>query len=80
MKLPIIKQDKANHLIYGLIIFSLIHSFFGLLIASIVCSVFAFGKELYDYMNKDKHTPDIKDALVTIIGGLLGYLIIFINK
>lgn len=80
MKLPMLKQDKANHLIYGLLIFSTIYPIFGLLIASIICSLFAFGKEVYDYMNKDKHTPDLKDALITIVGGLLAYIIIFINK
>lgn len=79
MKLPMLKQDKANHLIYGLLIFSIFHTLFGLLIASITCSVFAFGKEVYDYMNKDKHTPDIYDAVVTLLGGLLGYLIIVLN-
>jgi len=34
----------------------------------------AIGKEVYDYLNRDKHTPDIWDALVTMLGGVIAFI------
>jgi hypothetical protein len=79
MKLPMLKHDKANHLIYGLVIFSVAHLILGLIPAIIACVVAAFGKEIHDYFNQHKNTPDIYDALFTIAGGLIAYLIMLIN-
>ena len=33
--------------------------------------VVAFGKEVYDYYHRDKHTSDGADAVATIVGGLV---------
>ncbi len=85
--LPMLPQDKANHFIYGLLIFLLFkiilvrYSTKTLkrrisLIGIISCSLFGISKEIYDYLNKDVHTPDIYDAVITILGGLIGLLII----
>lgn len=87
MMLPMLPQDKANHFIYGLIIFGLFKILLGRysvktfkrripLIGIIVCSLFGISKEIYDLLNKDTHTPDIYDAAITILGGLIGLLII----
>lgn len=76
MKLPMLPHDKANHFIYGLIIFGLFKIILGPLVGIILCSLFGVGKEIYDYLHKDIHTPDIYDAIVTISGGLIGLLIL----
>ena len=41
-----------------------------------VCCVVAFGKEAYDWLHKDKHTPDIFDTLATICGGVVGFFLL----
>ena len=85
--LPMLPQDKANHFIYGLIIFGLFKILLSRysvktfkrripLIGIIVCSLFGISKEIYDLLNKDTHTPDIYDVVITILGGLIGLLII----
>lgn len=80
--LPLIEQDKANHFIYGIIIyfiFKLIFSMIfglttGILVGSIFGIVAAIGKEIYD--NKHPHhTSDWKDAAYTIAGVILGIII-----
>jgi|LauGreDrversion4_2_1035121.scaffolds.fasta_scaffold100180_1 hypothetical protein len=76
MKLPMLKQDKANHLIYGLIIFGLFKVIFNPLIGIMMCTIFGLSKEIYDYLHKDAHTPDIYDAIATIVGGIIGLLIL----
>jgi len=76
MKLPMLKQDKANHLVYGLIIFGLFKIIFTPLIGIIMCTIFGISKEIYDSFHKDKHTSDIYDAIATIAGGIIGLLIL----
>ena len=76
MKLPMLPHDKANHFIYGLIIFGIFKIIFTPLIGIVVCSIFGISKEIYDYFNRDRHTPDFYDALITIIGGVIGLLIL----
>lgn len=76
MKLPMLKQDKANHLIYGLIIFGLFKVIFNPLIGIMMCTIFGIFKEIYDSFHKEKHTTDIYDAISTIVGGIIGLLIL----
>lgn len=76
MRLPMLPHDKANHFIYGLIIFGLFKILLGPLVGIIVCSLFGISKEIYDYLHKDVHTPDIYDAIITILGGVIGLLIL----
>ena len=78
MKLPLIPQDKANHFIYGLLIFTLISTLLNVMFGLGVCIVAAFAKELYDLQHKTIHTPDIYDALWTIAGGVTGVIISFL--
>ena len=68
--LPLIPQDKANHAIYGAALACaglIAHS---PLAGLIVCAAFAVGKEVYDQVSK-KGTPDLMDAVATVVGGLL---------
>jgi hypothetical protein len=90
MKLPLLPQDKANHIVYGAVIFNIalvLSTLFGigsgLLIASITVVVFAFGKEVVDYIRNrididngrfPNHSVDWLDAAATILGGILAIL------
>lgn len=79
MKL-LIPEDKANHFIYGLAIFTLGYlamGFFhpkwaghaGMLLAAAV----GFGKEVYDRRHPEAHTADAKDFFGTVLGGVAGW-------
>jgi VanZ family protein len=70
MKLPMFSLDKANHFVYGAVITSLITYFRDVSVGIIVCVVIALLKELYDSMHQS-HRPEIKDAVATILGGLV---------
>lgn len=72
--LPEIEKDKANHFIYGLLIYFIITLFFGDLIGLVVCFLAAIGKELYDYWSP-LHRFDWWDFIWTIAGGLVGFII-----
>ena len=74
MKLPMLEHDKANHFIYGLLIFGLVKVILGPVVGLIVCTLFGIGKEIYDHFHRD-HTFDIYDAIATIAGGVVGLLI-----
>lgn len=75
--LPVVPQDKANHFLYGAVIFSAVYvvAFFAALpalpIAAGAVVGIGVGKEIYDRRNKETHTPDIKDALATVAGGVV---------
>lgn len=67
-----IPSDKIAHCLGGVILFAFGQLFgYGFLLA-ILGAIF---KEIYDYFNKKNHTPDAWDAIATIFGGLLGYII-----
>lgn len=73
MKLPTIKNDKANHFIYGFAIFVLLNIFL-IDLASLAIVVFiAFTKEIYD--EYDYGGFDFVDAIYTIIPALILILI-----
>lgn len=48
MKLPIIQHDKANHFIYGFVIFIIANLLLPPYISLGIVAIFALGKELYD--------------------------------
>ena len=78
MKLPLIPQDKANHFIYGLLIFTMISTILNVVFGLGVCIVAAFTKELYDLQHKQTHTPDIYDFIWTVAGGIVGLIVSFL--
>lgn len=69
MKLPQIKQDKANHFIYGFAIYIISSIFFTPLIATLITFGVALGKELYD--EYDYGGFDIIDLIFTMIPGII---------
>ncbi len=79
MNLPLIPQDKANHFVYGSVIF-----FVFLLITQIPIyaltgtAIVGLCKEIYDALNKETHTPDIIDLIATVSGGLVPFICLII--
>jgi branched-subunit amino acid permease len=70
-----VAEDKFLHFICGFIIAAVLTPFIGWY-SVLVVSIIATAKELYDDMNKDTHTADVWDLLVTIAGGALGYSLV----
>jgi hypothetical protein len=67
--------DKQMHFICGFIIAAVLTPFIGWYSVVLVAMV-ATAKEIYDDVNKDTHTADVWDLLVTIAGGALGYSLV----
>lgn len=66
-------HDKALHVIAGFCIFTVAH-FISIPVAIYSVVAAAVGKELFDLCHKDRHTPDVLDAVATIAGGLIACL------
>jgi len=69
MKLPLIRQDLANHAIYGFVIFILSSLFLSDLTALIIVCLFAIAKEYYDY--KTYGLFDLADMVMTILPAMI---------
>jgi hypothetical protein len=71
-KVPV---DKFMHFICGLVIAVLLTPFIGVH-SILVVAVVALLKEIYDYLHKDIHTPDFWDWVATVIGGVVGFVVL----
>jgi len=70
-----VPQDKFMHFLSGAILGIILTPFIGW--ASILwVSAIACAKEVYDYLNPDKHTADIWDWVATSLGGVAGVLLV----
>jgi hypothetical protein len=69
-KLP---HDKALHVIAGVLAYAVFH-FVSPVVGMVAVVVAAVGKEVYDWFHRDRHTPDVWDAVVTVIGGVVGLI------
>lgn len=67
--------DKQLHFICGFIIAAVLTPFIGFY-AVVVVAIIALAKEIYDYMHKDIHTPDVWDLVATALGGLVGFVVV----
>jgi hypothetical protein len=67
--------DKQMHFICGFIIAAVLTPFIGLYSVAVVALI-ALAKEIYDYMHKDIHTPDVWDWVATALGGLVGFVVV----
>lgn len=65
MKLLNIRQDRANHFIYGLLVYLLANIFFTDIVCFGIVLTIAFAKECYDEYNYGGF--DIVDLIYTII-------------
>lgn len=74
MKLPSIPLDKANHMIYGFLIYVLANCYLTALVSLTIVVIIAILKEIYDKVSK-RGTPEVLDVLCTIILPLTLYLI-----
>ena len=70
-----IPADKQIHFICGLVIAALLTPFIGAY-SIVVVAIIALLKEIYDYLHKDIHTPDFWDWVATVLGGLVGFVIV----
>jgi hypothetical protein len=70
-----VPADKQMHFICGLVIAALLTPFIGAY-SILVVAVIAALKEIYDYLHKDIHTPDFWDWVATVIGGVVGFVIV----
>ena len=70
-----VPADKQMHFIGGLVIAALFTPFIGAYSIAVVAIV-ALLKEIYDYLHKDIHTPDFWDWVATVLGGLVGFVIV----
>ena len=67
--------DKQMHFIGGLVIAALLTPFIGAY-SIVVVAIVALLKEIYDYLHKDIHTPDFWDWVATVLGGLVGFVVV----
>lgn len=65
--------DKLGHFAAGVLIYAAMH-FVSLSVGLLAVLVAAVGKEIYDYLHRDKHTPDAWDAFATMLGGVVGFV------
>lgn len=72
--LPLIPQDKANHVIYGMIIYYLAQFILTPVATLALVVAFAIGKEVYDWLSK-KGTPEFLDFMSTVMGALPLYIL-----
>lgn len=65
-------KDKWLHLFSGALVSSVVFFMLGPTLAMLASVVVGVGKELFDL--KGNGTPELADAVVTIIGGVLAVL------
>jgi hypothetical protein len=70
----LIPLDKANHFIYGTLVYFLSSFFLTPLLSLIPVIIIGALKEIYDYYSKTG-TPDIVDFLYTIFGAIPVFII-----
>ena len=70
-----VPADKQAHALCGLVIAALLTPFIGAY-SIVVVAIVALLKEIYDYLHKDIHTPDFWDWVATVLGGLVGFVIV----
>jgi hypothetical protein len=63
------------HFLSGFIIAAVLTPFIGAY-SILVVAVIALLKEIYDYLHKDIHTPDFLDWVATVLGGLVGFVVV----
>lgn len=69
--IPNIPHDKLGHFVAGILCFTVFH-FINPALAFAITLLMAIGKEVYDYYHKENHTPELMDAVATILGGVVG--------
>lgn len=68
-----VPPDKLGHFAGGVLIYAAAH-FASPLIGLAAVTLIAVAKEGYDAAHSDHHTPEVADALATILGGVAGFV------
>ena len=76
--LPLIPQDKANHVIYGVLVYAMGAALAGPVVAMVAVVLVGAVKEFYDSAT-GRGTPDVGDFFATAAGGLAGLACAFIG-
>jgi hypothetical protein len=77
MKLPLMPIDKANHIVYGFVIYYIANLFLNPFSSLTVVLLFALGKEVLDQIKYKGF--DYKDLAVTMIIPIVLFLKTLIN-
>ncbi len=67
---------KAYHFVAGLLITLSVGLVAPIQVAVLVTLAVGAGKEFYDWVNKDNHTPDANDFIATVVGGLVSVVML----
>jgi uncharacterized membrane protein YdcZ (DUF606 family) len=67
--------DKQMHMLSGFIIAAVLTPFIGAY-SILVVAVIAALKEIYDARHPDKHTADLWDWVATVLGGVVGFVVV----
>jgi hypothetical protein len=67
--------DKQMHFLSGFIIAAVLTPFIGAY-SILVVAVIAALKEIYDARHPDKHTADFMDWVATVLGGVVGFVVV----
>jgi hypothetical protein len=70
-----IPADKQQHFISGAILGIILTPFIGAY-SILVVAVIAALKEIYDARHPDKHTADFMDWVATVLGGIVGFVVV----
>jgi hypothetical protein len=73
-----IRLDLQAHFWAGLAICLAASLFLGSIVGLTVAIIAGIAKELYDMTGRG--TPDVMDAVATIVGGLVGFMLILISQ
>ena len=85
-KLSSLHKDKLGHFFVGFFVFVASLFFSSLFARDILAAVFyaicittftAVAKEIYDYFNRDKHTPEVADILYTVLPSVFITITVF---
>jgi uncharacterized membrane protein len=77
MNLPMFDKDKANHAIYGVVIYGLCSILIMPVFSLIAVFITAVAKELYDNYNGKRFSYG--DIMATMLGAIIGLLISVIS-
>lgn len=77
MNLPMLQKDKANHVVYGVLIYAISSILITPTFSLIAVFITAVAKELYDNYNGKRFSYG--DVMATVAGGIIGLLISIIN-
>jgi VanZ family protein len=77
IKLPQLLQDKANHFIYGLVIFAVLYYLYPVGVAFATVLSIAILKEMLD-KTYNRSFPSLWDVIATMSGAIIAFVITLI--